>query len=160
GRKKRVITHVPIMNLPTREYPQTVEPLQTDEQQALARLIRTAIYTQPEEAFLAALCFYHGLSTGQIRRLKTSDVDVERGVIHFEDRPPAYLLEEDFLLLEQFLLKRRHTPYAKSRIHLFISNQAKFDEVPVPEQYVPQRVRVLTGHTPQCLRITCFTALC
>lgn len=160
GRKKRVITHVPIMDLPTREFPQTVEPLQTDEQKALARTIRAAIFTQPEEACLAALCFYHGLSTGQIRRLKTNDVDVERGIIHFEDRPPAYLLAEDFLLLEQFLLKRQHVPYAKSRSHLFLSNQAKFDEVPVPEQYVPQRIRALTGHTPRRLRITCFTALC
>jgi hypothetical protein len=61
--------------------------------------------------------------------------------------------------LEQFLLKRKTLPYAKSRAYLFISHQAKFDEAPVPEQYLPQRVRALTGHTPRCLRITCFTAV-
>jgi len=159
GRKKRVMTHVPVMNLPAKELPRTVEPLTLEEQKALARLIRDAIYTQPEEAFLAALCFYHGLSSSQIRHIKTNDVDVERGMIHTEDRPPVYLLAEDFLLLEQFLLKRKTLPYAKSRAYLFISNQAKFDEAPVPEQYLPQRVRALTGHMPRCLRITCFTAV-
>lgn len=159
GRKKKVVTHVPVMNLPSRELPRTIEPLTRDEQKALARLIRANIYSQPEEAFLAALCFYHGLSTAQIRSIRTSDVDVERGLIHLKDRPPLYLLAEDFLLLEQFLLKRKTLPYAKTRSYLFISNQAKFDEQPVPEQYVAQRVRSLTGHTPRCLRITCFTAV-
>lgn len=159
GRKKRVMTHVPVMNLPARELPRTIEPLTSDEQKALARLIRDNIYTQPEEAFLAALCFYHGLSTSQIRGIKTRDVDVERGMIRLADRPPVYLLAEDFLLLEQFLLKRQHLPYAKSRSHLFISNQAKFDEACVPEQYVPQRVRALTGCTPRCLRVSCFVAV-
>lgn len=159
GRKKRVMTHVPVMNLPTRDLPRTIEPLTPDGQKALARLIRVNIYTQPEEAFLAALCFYHGLSTSQIRNIRTSDIDVAQGIIRLEDRPPVYLLAEDFLLLEQFLLKRKTLPYAKSRSYLFISNQAKFDEQPVPEQYVPQRVRALTGHTPRCLRITCLTAV-
>jgi integrase len=159
GRKKKVVTHVPVMNLPSRELPRTIEPLTMDEQKALARLIRDNIYSQPEEAFLAALCFYHGLSTSQIRGIRTSDVDVERGVLHLKARLPLYLLAEDFLLLEQFLLKRKTLPYAKTRSYLFISNQAKFNEQPVPEQYVPQRVRALTGHTPRCLRITCFTAM-
>ncbi len=26
-------------------------------------------------------------------------------------------------------------------------------------EYIAEKVRALTGHTPQCLRITCFTAL-
>src|SRR5258707_425227 len=83
--KKRVRPHVPVMNLPAKELPRTIEPLTMDEQKALTRLIRENIYTQPEEAFLTALCFYHGLSTSQIRGIKTSDVDVERGMIRLED---------------------------------------------------------------------------
>lgn len=133
--------------------------LTRDEQKALARLIRESIYIQVEEAFLAALCFYHGLSTSQTRNMRTNVVDVERGVTRLEDRPPVYLLAEDFLLFAQLLLKRQHLPYVKRRSHLFINNQAKFDDMHVPEQYVPQRVRVLTGQTPRCLRVSCFVTL-
>jgi hypothetical protein len=61
ARKRRVITHVPIIDLPTRELPLTVEPLTMEEQKGLAQLIRESMCTSPEEAFLSALCFYHGL---------------------------------------------------------------------------------------------------
>ena len=39
GRKKRVMTHVPVMNLPAKELPRTIEPLTMDEQKALTRLL-------------------------------------------------------------------------------------------------------------------------
>jgi hypothetical protein len=68
-------------------------------------------------------------------------------------------LAEDFLLLEQFLRKRQELPYAKSRSYLFISNNFKLDDEPVGEGYVRRKVQAFTGQTPQCLRITCFTAL-
>jgi len=42
---------------------------------------------------------------------------------------------------------------------VFISNQTKLDDKPMTQEYVSKKVRALTGHTPQCLRITCFTAL-
>src|SRR5205807_1464301 len=81
ARKRRVITHVPIMDYATRELPRTIEPLDVEAQKALAHLIRKNVSIHPEEVFLAALCFYHGLSSFQICHLKTSSVDVEGGVI-------------------------------------------------------------------------------
>jgi hypothetical protein len=115
--------------------------------------------TCPEEAWLSALCFYHGLSSSQICCLRTEQVDVERGIISVEGRPPVYLLAEDFLLLEQFLQRRKGLPYAKKKSYLVISNQTKIDDKPMTQEYVAEKVRVLTGHTSQCLRITCFAAL-
>jgi hypothetical protein len=91
--------------------------------------------------------------------LKTQHVDVERGVIDVEGRPPIYLLAEDFLLLDQFLKQRQALPYAKKKSSLCISNQTKLADKPMTQEYVSKKVRALTGHTPQCLRITCFTAL-
>jgi integrase len=159
ARKRRLITHVPLMELPTRDLPRTVEPLSLEEQKILARKICNRIASSPEAALLSALCFYHGLSSSQICRLKTEHVDVERGVIYVEGRPPIYLLAEDFLLLDQCLKQRQELPYAKKKSYLFISNQTKLDDKPMTQEYVSKKVRALTGHTPQCLRITCFTAL-
>jgi integrase len=159
ARKRRLITHIPLMKLPGRELPRTIEPLSLEEQKAVARTIRENQFTRPEEAWLSALCFYHGLSSSQICRLKTEQVDVERGIIALEGRPPVYLLAEDFLLLEQFLQRRKELPYAKQKSYLVISNQTKIDDKPMTQEYVAEKVRALTGHTSQCLRITCFAAL-
>ncbi len=159
ARKRRVITHVPIMDYPAKELPSSVEPLSVEEQKALAQRIRESIHTHPEEAVLAALCFYHGLSSSQICHLKTNDVDVEHARILVEERPPIYLLAEDFLLLEQFLRKRQNLPYAKSRSHLFISNNSKLADAPLGNGYVRHKVQAFAGQTPKRLRITCFTAL-
>lgn len=159
ARKRRVITHMPIMDYPAKELPRTVEPLKVEEQKALAQRIRESTHTHPEEAFLAALCFYHGLSSSQIGHLKTNNVDVGQGMILVEERPPVYLLAEDFLLLEQFLRKRKELPYAKSRSRLFISNNYKLKDEPLGNEYVRRKVLAFSGHTPTRLRITCFTTL-
>lgn len=159
ARRRRLLAHIPLMNLPRRDLPRTIEPLSLEEQRAVARMIRENLFTRPEEAWLSALCFYHGLSSSQICRLKTEQVDVERGFISVEGRPPIYLLAEDFLLLEQFLQRRKELPYAKKKSYLVISNQTKIDDKPMTQEYVAEKVRALTGHTSQCLRITCFAAL-
>jgi integrase len=159
ARRRRLITHIPLMKLPGRELPRTIEPLSLEEQRIVARRIRENLFTCPEEAWLSALCFYHGLSSSQICCLRTEQVDVERGIIVVEGRPPVYLLAEDFLLLEQFLQRRKGLPYAKKKSYLVISNQTKIDDKPMTQEYVAEKVRVLTGHTSQCLRITCFAAL-
>ena len=159
ARKRRIITHVPIMDYPSKALPRTIEPLRGEAQKGLAQLIRESIYAHPEEAFLTALCFYHALSPVQICHLRTSDVDVQRGMMHVEGRPPVYLLAEDVLLLEQFLRKRQDLPYAKKRSYLFISNQAILDDQALGKEYVARKVRAFAGQTPQCLRITCLTTL-
>src|SRR6266487_3450221 len=48
---------------------------------------------------------------------------------------------------------------AKQKSYLFISNQTKLADTSMTREYIAEKVRALTGHTPQCLRITCFTAL-
>ena len=159
GRKRRIITHVPILNFPQRKLPPTVEPLKVQEQKALARHIQESAFSHSEEALLSALCFYHGLSPVHLCRIKTHDVDIERAMIHVGERPPVYLLAEDFLLLEQFLRKRQDLPYASSRSYLFISNQKKLADDPVGKAYVKYKLLAFTGFTPPRLRITCFAAL-
>lgn len=157
ARKKKLMAHVPLTYYPAKELPRASEPLSIEEQKALARLLQQSISTHPEEVFLTALCFYYGLSTTQIFRLLINSVDVERGMIHLEGRPPVYFLAEDLFLLEQFLRKRRALPYAEKRKHLIISNRPKIDDEPVWNEYITKKVRAFTGYTPQRLRMTCFT---
>jgi len=160
ARRRRLMTHVPVLSDPVRRWPQTVGALEPKEQKALARLIQESMYTHPIEAFLTALCFYHGLSSFQVLHIKTSDVDIERGVIRIQDRPPIYLLAEDLLLLEQFLQKRKEMPYAQQRRHLVISNLSRLDDEPLGKEYLKRKVCGFSGYTPQRLRISCFTILC
>lgn len=159
GRKRRLIAHIPLLDTPSRELPRTVEPLREDEQKALARRIHQNIATHPEEAFLSALCFYHGLSVAQIRAIKLASIDLERGIISLNENHRVFLLEEDLLLLEHFLRKRQEIRYAKQRSHLIISNQPIAEDKPVPQGYVQNKVVPFAGATAQCLRITCMEAL-
>lgn len=159
ARKRKLVTHVPVANYPTRELPLACEPLNLAEQKALARLIRESIYTHPGEAFSTALCFYHGLSSSQLLAIKMSDVDIERRVIHIQGRPPVYLASEDFLLLEQFLQKRSELPYATQKSHLIISNQRTLKDEPLDRAVVRRKVLDFAKYPPQRLRMTCFTAL-
>ena len=60
GKKKRMITHIPIMDTPTREYPSNMEPLTLEEQKAVAKVIRNNIYDEPLSCLLTSFCFYYG----------------------------------------------------------------------------------------------------
>lgn len=160
GRKRRVITHIPVMNLPSRELSPTIEPLKLEEQKAVARQIHSSSLTHPEEALLTTLCFYHGLSSLQICQLKLHDIDLEKRTIYLENRPPAYLLAEDLLLLEQVLQNRQNFPsYAKNRSYLFINKQKRLTDEPVTTKYIHRKVQTFTGFTPQHLWISCYAAL-
>lgn len=159
GRKRRLIAHIPLLNLPRKELPRTVEPLPEDEQKRLAQRIRQSIATHPEEAFLCALCFYHGLSVAQIRAMKLANIDLEQGIIFLSENHRVFLLAEDLLLLEHFLRKRQEIPYSKQRSHLIISNQPIVEDKPVPQGYVQNKVVPFAGATAQRLRITCLDAL-
>jgi len=159
ARKRKLVAHVPVAKYPSREFPPAYEPLNLEERKALARLIRESIYSHPWEAFLTALCFYHGLSSSQVLQIKMSDVDIEQKVIYIPERPPVYLLTEDFLLLEQFLQQRKEMPYAKQKSHLVISNQHTLNDKPLDKSVLRRKVLSFVKYPPQRLRMTCFTAL-
>lgn len=158
ARKRRLLMHIPLAELPSKELPQTDEPLPMKEQKAVARLIREDNASHPFEVFLTALCFYHGLSRQQIQDIKLSDVHAEQGMIQVKGRPPIYLLQEDSHLLEQFLLRRGELPYAKQKSSLVINNQNKLADLPLDMHAITKKVRIFSGHTPRRLRMTCLAA--
>jgi integrase len=158
ARKRRLIMHIPLAHLPSKELPQTNEPLSMKEQKAVAQLIGEKSSSHPFEAFLTILCFYYGLSRQQIQSIKLSDARVENGMIHVQGRPPIYLLPEDLHLLEQFLLLREELPYAKQKSYLVINNQKKLADLPLDTHAITKKVRTFSGHTPARLRMTCLAA--
>ncbi len=157
--RRKLVTHVPVAKYPSRKFPPAYEPLNLEARKALARLIRESIYSHPYEAFLTVLCFYHGLSSSQVLHIRMSDVDIEKKVIHIPERPPVYLLTEDFLLLEQFLQQRQEMPYAKQKSYLVISNQHRLNDKPLDKSFLRCKVLSFVKYPPQLLRMTCFTAL-
>ncbi|MED1904544.1 site-specific integrase, partial [Cytobacillus firmus] len=91
AKRKRLITHIPILDIKSRELPPSIEPLSFDEQVSVANKIKSHIYEHPLECLLTSLCFYHGLSSAHIRNIKISDVKVELRAIYINERPPVYL---------------------------------------------------------------------
>src|SRR5699024_9400438 len=62
GIRKKLLTHLPILDVKSRELPITIEFLTIDEQTKVAQLIQTNTFEKPLESLLVSLCFYHGLS--------------------------------------------------------------------------------------------------
>src|SRR5690625_7819322 len=86
ARRKRIITHIPILDIKSRELPPTIEPLTFEEQIKVAKIIKSNLFEQPLECILSSFCFYHGLSSNMIKEIKLIDLDIYRKVIHLKNR--------------------------------------------------------------------------
>src|SRR5699024_12514144 len=73
-RRKRIITHIPILDIKSRELPPTIEPLTFEEQIKVAKIIKSNLFEQPLECLLSSFCFYHGLSSKMIKEIKLTDL--------------------------------------------------------------------------------------
>src|SRR5699024_693807 len=93
GLKKKLLTHIPILDMKSRELPLTIEPLSFEQQKEVAKIININIYDNPLESLLVSFCFYHGLSSKTIRSIQMKHVHIDEKAIYFEERPPLYLSE-------------------------------------------------------------------
>ncbi len=159
AKKKKVVTHIPISNLPTKEYSSDIEPLNLDAQKKLADLIKKKKYTKPLECILTSFCFYHGMSSNQIKSIRLSDIYLEKKCIFLEGRPPVFLLEEDLLLLKEYLYKRKEIKNINQRKYLIVTKSFSYDDKPVSNKFILNKVKNFTGYTPKCLRVSCYNAL-
>lgn len=67
AKRKKFITHVPLTKEKSRALPPTTTPLTIEEQKAVEKAIKQNMLNSPEELLLVSLCFYHGLSTSDIK---------------------------------------------------------------------------------------------
>lgn len=159
AKKKRMITHIPIMDIPTREYPRSIESLTIEEQKTVAKVISHNILREPLSCLLTSLCFYHGLSSKEISSIKTNHIHLEEKCICINDRPPVYLTNEDLLILQNYAEERVKIKNINKKTYLFVSKTYSYEDKPVSKSLINKYVKELTGHTPKRLRISCFSAL-
>mgnify|MGYP001575607947 CR=1 FL=1 len=158
AKQRKVITYIPMVNYPSRDLPSVIESLDINEQKRVAILLQNNIHSNPMECFLSSLCFYHGLSQKQIQNIKLSDIDPIGEKINFKDRPPAYLLTEELISLENYCKIRSHMKNVKNREYLIIGNvgSAIYANKSLGRNAILGKVKKLTSYTTKQLRITCF----
>lgn len=161
AKKKRIIAHVPIIDFPSRELPSSIQVLDLEDQKKVASTIKDNMYTDAVGCLLASFCFYHGLSSKEIREIKTTDVDVDNKMILFENRPPIYLMTGDLVVLKEYAEIRTKIRNSEKKQYLILSSSLSeiYLDKPVSKRFVTDKVKGLTGHTPKVLRVTCFDVM-
>lgn len=161
AKRKRLITHIPILDIKSKELPPSIEPLTFEEQVRVAKVIKKKLYEQSLECLLTSLCFYHGLSSSQISNIKLSDVRVESKKILFHKRPPVYLSDDELVLLNEYVKQRSSVRNSENKIFLVMSTSGTeiYRDSPVNNSFISRKVKVFCGFTPKSLRITCFNTI-
>lgn len=161
ARRKKFLTHVPLPEIVSKELPPTNIPLTIDEQKSVEKVIKQNMFKYPEESLLVSLCFYHGLSTSEIKNIKVKDIDVDGKKINFENRSPAYLLKDDLIMLEAYARTRREIKNIINKPYLFVSTSSSeiYRKDPVSNNFIRKKVKKITNFTPKVLRITCFNMI-
>ncbi|WP_251032550.1 site-specific integrase [Mesobacillus foraminis] len=161
AKRKRIITHIPILDVKSREFPPTIEPLTFVEQVKVVNLIKSSLYERPLECLLTSLCLYHGLSSSSISKIKATDINLERKIIYFQERPPVYLSEDEMILVSEYAKRRVNIRNVENKTYLIISCHSAevYKDQPVNNHFIARKVKELSGFTPKSLRITCFNTI-
>ncbi|HHP5617175.1 TPA: site-specific integrase [Bacillus cereus] len=161
AKRKKFMTHVPLAEIVSRELPPTNIPLTIDEQKSVEKGIKQSMFNSPQESLLVSLCFYHGLSTSDIKNIKVKDIDVDEKKINFENRSPVYLLKDDLIMLEAYVRTRREIKNIINKPYLFVitSGSEIYRNEPVSNKFIRDKVKKITNFTPKVLRITCFNMI-
>ena len=160
AKRRKLIAHIPMADYPAREMPPATEPLSVAEQRRVARILAQSVHMNPLGCLLGCLCFFHGLSTKQIRSIRLSDVDLAGKKIIVKDRPPVYLSTEELLALENYVKLRSSMRNVNKREYLVIGDRGAsakiYENKPLGVGAIRDKVSELTGYTTKRLRITCF----
>ncbi|MED1636267.1 site-specific integrase [Bacillus thuringiensis] len=161
AKRKNFVTHVPILDIKSRELPPTNIPLTMDEQKKVEKAIQLNMFQCPGDSLLASLCFYHGLGSSEIKCIKISDIDIDKKKINLKNRPPAYLLKDELRMLSSYLSERRGIKNVINKPYLFVSVSSGeiYRNNPVSTRFIRERVKNITDFSPKTLRITCFNII-
>ncbi|PAL04659.1 site-specific integrase [Peribacillus simplex] len=161
AKRKRQITHIPILDIKSRELPPTIESLTFDEQVRVAKVIKSRLYEQPLECLLTTLCFYHGLSSSHIRNIKISDIKVDLKAIYLNERSPVYLSNDELILINEYIKQRSNIRNVQNKPFLILSASSSevYQDRPINNAFIARKVKAFCGFTPKSLRITCFSMI-
>lgn len=161
AKRKRIITHIPILDMPSREIPPSTEPLTFDEQKGIALKLKVNIYEKPLECLLTSLCFYHGLSSKMIKEIKINSLDIPRMAIHVEGRAPVFLSADEILMVKEYLKLRDIDKIRRNKNYFIVSFNSSmiYENKPVSNRYILNKVKDFSNFSPKTLRITCFSVI-
>lgn len=161
AKRKKIITHIPILDITSRELPPTIEPLTFDEQREVALKLRVNIYEKPLECLLISLCFYHGLSSKMIKEIKVRDLDIDRTAIHIGGRAPVFLSTDEMLMVQEYIKLRNIDEIRRNKRYLIVSFNSStiYEDKPVSNRFIRKKVKDLTNFSPKAHRITCFNVI-
>lgn len=161
AKRKKIVTHIPLPEIKSKELPPTNIPLTIDKQKSVEKAIKQNMFKHPEESLLVSLCFYHGLSTSDIKNIKVKDINVDEKKINFENRSPVYLLKDDLVMLEAYARIRKEIKNIINKPYLFVSTSSSeiYRKDPVSNKFIREKVKKITHFTPKVLRITCFNMI-
>lgn len=157
--KKRIITHVPLIDTPIRELPPSTQPLSFEELKRIAKVIKNSWKSHPLPALLSSFSFYHGLSPKQISLIKLTDVAIDDKKIMVSGRPPVFMSDQELETLQQYLIERSHMKSIETRTYLVVRKigvRGLYEDRPVTTDYITKLIKLLTDHTSRTLRMNCF----
>ncbi|MFD1953183.1 hypothetical protein ACFSL6_03075 [Paenibacillus thailandensis] len=159
AKRKRIITHVPVIDTPIRELPPSTPALSFEELKRIAKLIQENSSSKPLAASLSSFSFYHGLSPSQISKIKLTDVDIDHKKITVSGRPPVFMSDQELETLQQYLIERSNIKAIETRTYLVvrkIGGRGLYEDQPVKTGFIAELIRLVTDHTPRTLRMNCF----
>ncbi|WP_204319142.1 hypothetical protein [Bacillus cereus] len=151
GRKNRFLIQNPILPFKARDYYIIDRAFTRTNHKELFASIKQTSKSNPTDSLLTSLCYFHVLSSKQIREIKISDIDLFRQCIHIKGRAPAYLNELVIQYLNNHLkiidYDRKH--YDTS--YLFFTVQ-KGSALQVSNKWINRHVKAVYDKTPSMLR--------
>ena len=117
----------------------------------LNQKIKTSSLSNPTDSLLVSLCYFHVLTSKQIRNIKLSNIDANRKAIFIEGRPPAYLDDFELRLLNNHLQLSRYERELFQVSYLFF-NIVYSTPNQVTKRWVLSRTKKLAEYSPSDLR--------
>lgn len=151
GRKSKLLLANPIPPFKARSYDINKENFTLKDHALLNRNLKMSSLNNPTDTLLVSLCYFHVLTSKQIRNIKLSDIDLNRRSISIEGRPPAYLDDFEISILKNHLKITQYEREFLQISYLFfvvISNSPN----KVSKRWVLKHSKKISGYSPSFLR--------
>jgi sulfur transfer complex TusBCD TusB component (DsrH family) len=104
---------------------------------------------------------YSQRTSNSVVAVKTTDINLEKKIIYFKERPPVYLSEDGMILVNEYAKLRINIRNIENKTYLLISSHSAevYKDQPVINPFIAQKFKQLSGFTSKSLRITCFNTI-
>lgn len=151
GRKNKFLLQNPVPPFKARDYSINEKVFTRNDHKKLFTAIKQSSKTKPMDSLLASLCYFHVLTSKQIREIKLSDVDLVNCCIYLKGRAPAYLQDLEIHNLNNYLGIVEYDVDLYKPPYLFF-NINKGRAVQINESWLNRHVKSIYNQPPSSLR--------